>query len=184
LDGEVGLQHRGQWVIAAVFALGVAASVLAVWYLSSQSRQALEFWGPEAGRLIVQAKEAELLHLLPEPVEELDAAVPEGAESIELGDRRYSVLERRDAIATRGFLHIRRGLMTDAAFDWSQPPLNHPPRWEYAVRFVDGDQLATLVFSFDPPRAALAGGKRTVSIAPVGEAMESFFREAFHEAER
>jgi hypothetical protein len=173
------LQNRAAWVIATFLMLGLAAALFAVWHLRAQSRQALEFFGSRRARLFVQAPAAELMRLAPAESTNGAATNSLAETQIEMAGRAYEILDRRDAVATRGFLHVRRGLMTDASYQWPAMPLASATRWDYAVRFMDGGEEVLLVVAFDPPLVSAQGLEQAASIAPVAQGIEAFFRQAF-----
>jgi hypothetical protein len=122
--------NRGKLLIVAILGLGLAGALAAVGYNFFVGRRALEYWGPEAARLIGSAEAAELVNL-------------------KLGSVR-----RKTAQGAKGFLNLRRTLLLDAAFDWSS--LGGGPRgasrdWRWGVDFRGAapEEHVLVVFSSD-----------------------------------
>ena len=169
------MAHRGKLFILGIFVLAAVASLLSLAYLSRQSDQARDFWGSDAAELILRAPSVEIWRLG-------SPASGEGQtpEATTLDGREMIILDKRDAREARGLMNVRRGLVSDSSFAWNARPPVTRPSWEYAFRFTEDDREAILLFSFgDDSRAALAGGKRTVSIEPVATGLEAFLKEQF-----
>jgi hypothetical protein len=138
-----------------MFLLAATAAVAAIWYLRGLSQRSMDFWGPVAGELILQAPHVEALQLA-------------GAEP-----------KRRDISQARGLTNVRRALMQDASFDWNDRTAAPSTGWDYALRFQDGDRSATLLFAIDPPRAALQEAEEQVSTLPIAGGLRAFLEEQF-----
>ncbi len=54
-----------------------------------------------------------------------------------------------DLSAAQGLVHFRRSLLEDDSFvDWYvEPPGDSAVRWDYAVRFSDGDEAVVVFFN-------------------------------------
>jgi hypothetical protein len=155
---------RSSLVILGMLLLGAATSVAAIWYLRGLSRRSVEFWGPQAGALILQAPQVEALLL-----------APTGPDSA----AEQSVVERRDVSQARGLANVRRALMQDASYEW--PPSRPDPllRWSHALRFTDRDRTTTLLFALNPPAARPLERDMCVGTKKIAAGLRDFFAEHF-----
>lgn len=149
--------RRGTRLVVAMVGLAVGLATFAVWFQWRQTRKCLAFYGPEAARRIQSAPRVELWELDGWP----DAP------------RR-----RRDITGARGLVHLRRGLVEDANFEWSGATdlaTDGPaePAWDAALAFFDSsaatEPATLLLIAFaepgegDGPRAERAGGRIAVA---------------------
>jgi len=148
---------QGKHAILAVFAVGLIGGVGSWWYYQALQRRVLELWGPEAAALMVHAPRAEALWLTP-------TGAQGGPGEVDLGGTRFAVQGRADVSHAAGLIHLRHSLINDRSFDWSMPTVDCRPRWEYALRFTDGDRSATVLVAGNCRCAKLAGGTREVSL--------------------
>ena len=171
---------RGRLVILFILALALLASLGSLWYLSGQQRNCLDLWGPEAARMILRAPHARAWRVVPLDATAVTAVSSEsGEETVEFAERRWTMLDARDVTKAPGFSHVRQALTHDRVFDWSDKRPADGATWQYAVRFIDGERTATVLFAFDVPRAALLESGATVSTAPAAKAFNDFFSEQF-----
>jgi len=119
---------RGRSLVVGLVLLGLLGAAAGIAYQRLQTRRCLELYGPEVARLVNAAPRVELLRLGP-------GAVP----------GRLVALEVRDVTLAKGLVHLRRGLVEDANFDW-QPAVD-------ATRLPDDAWDLAFVFS-DPAAAA------------------------------
>jgi hypothetical protein len=176
---------QGKVAILAIAFLGVAASVGSFFYYARLQHRPLALWGPEQARLMLRAPKALAYQL--EAAPEVEPAA--GANVIEIGGQRLRLVDERDVTQSPGFSHIRQSFVHDASFDWDAPADDCQPRWTHALRFIEGEQSATILLAFNCARAALADDPaakivpdqnwppRSVSIKPVSAAIEEFFVE-------
>jgi hypothetical protein len=148
---------QGKHAILAIFAIGLIGGVGSWWYYHVLQRRVLELWGPEAAALMVHAPRAEALWLAP-------AGAQDGLDKVDLGGAHFAVRQRADVSHSAGLIHLRHSLINDRSFDWSAPESDCHPRWEYALRFTDGDQSATVLVAGNCRCARLAGRTREVSL--------------------
>jgi hypothetical protein len=149
---------QGKHAILAIFAIGLIGGAGSWWYYHVLQRRVLELWGPEAAALMVHAPRAEALWLAP-------AGAHDGLDDVDLGGTHFAVRQRADVSRSAGLIHLRHSLINDRSFDWSAPESDCHPRWEYALRFTDGDQSATVLVASNCRCARLAGRTREVSLA-------------------
>jgi len=111
----------GAWIVGGMLALGAALAVFAVWYQWGQTRRCLAFYGSAAAHRIQVAPRVELWRLDP------------GGRAVrpESGDRRCDVSH------ARGLVHLRRGLVEDANFDWNRASSANQPGPAVAIAFFD-----------------------------------------------
>lgn len=160
------MARQGKLVTLVILFVALAAAASNLMYQKSRVHRSLDFWGPATAALIVGAPQADVLRL----------ASDGGAKSIVVQGRRMAVVDRKPAADARGFINIRRGLVSDESFAWDDGN-DCQPSWSYAIVFRDGDQQATLLFALDCPRAMLLDGTKRVSTRPIAEGLREFFDE-------
>jgi hypothetical protein len=165
---------RGQIVIVAIFLTAVVAGVAAIAYHRGRAARPLELWGRDAAVLIVQSPRAAALRLSPDAGDRVGAG-----ETLEVDGQRYFLRERRDITGARGLVNIRRALVDDSTFDWTEQPGECSPEWVFALEFHDDAEKVTMLFSFDCPRARLLSRGTEASIGPTSDALRSFMAEQF-----
>lgn len=178
---DAGGTPRGTWLVAGLLLLGVAAAVTGVWFQRHQTRRCLAFYGPAAARRIAAAPIVELLLVRP-------GGMP----------ARLAARAPIDVSKAPGLVHLRRGLVEDANFDWragdggtaaaaSQPlPLD---AWDVAFVFMEsgrsgaatssGDEgRTTLVVDLDPSGGNLAvvGQPGRIGLGRIGPGLEKWVR--------
>ncbi len=176
-----GPMVQGKVAILAIVFLGVAASIGSCVYYARLQQRPLALWGSEPARLMLRAPQALAYKL--EPAEG-EAAAGAGM-IVDVAGERLRLVGKRDVTQAPGFSHIRQSFVHNASFDWEAAPGDCQPRWTHALRFVDGEQSATMLFAFNCGRAALVSGepavadlaRRSASIRPVSAAIEKFLVE-------
>ena len=166
--------HRGQFVIFCIFVLAIAASVFAVWHHHWQGRRAMMLWEIESATLIERARQVELLLLASQD----DPTGP--GEELDIGGRTMLVTGRKDVSRAGGMVHARHALLVDASFDWEAPRdenLAARTRWEYALRFSEAGQTATVALDLSSGRARLLERGKEASIAPIADGMRKFIEQ-------
>lgn len=178
---------RGTWLVAGLVMMGLAAAITGVWFQRHQTRRCLEFYGPAAARRITAAPVVELVLVQPGT-----------------GPGRLVAHTRIDASKAPGLVHMRRGLVEDANFNWQvnaagdrrvaaeRLPLE---AWDVAIVFGEpgGSQSAeqprdqrrtTLVIDFDPSGGALAlvGQPGRIGLGRIGPGLEKWIRSTLAEA--
>jgi len=186
---------RGSIVIVILLVIAISAAGLSVWYHYQNQRRPLEFWGPATAHLIDRADEAELL-ALGEPDRGLeltddtfDAAEPEEepdaeprVKALEFNQVPWIVVDSKDAAGAKGLSNLRRALVLDRTFEWSDRAVDDDaePHWQYAMSMNDGRNWATVLFDFDSRQVGLTGGRKTIRLAPETNAdFRQFFAEQF-----
>ena len=126
---------RGQTAVIAMLLIGLAAAAFAWWWNFNRGRRTLEFYGPEAARLIRTAPRVEFLKPPPEANVDLSKAP--------------------------GLINARASLLSDASFDWDQSaPPPAPPL--FTVRFSDGERFVDVTFDFENRTLRTSSNSKTV----------------------
>ena len=154
-----------------LLALGLAA--FAVWFQWGQTRRCLAFYGPAAARSIQAAPRVELWSL----------AADRG------GVRAES---RLDISRAPGLVHLRRGLIEDVNFRWSDvrqagavDPAGGrlaPAEWDEAIAFfaAAADKTPTAVVAFDldePGFATVVGRTGRITLGPIGPGLREWIED-------
>jgi hypothetical protein len=165
----------GTPVVVGLLLLGVFAATMAVWYQRMQTRRCLGFYGPATARLISKAPRVELVVL-----------APTGTAG------RLRAIVRHDVTATRGIVHLRRGLVEDAGFRWADAgPAGRLPdaAWDYAFVFFDPAKpadRAAVVVDLDPQGGWLtvAGQAGRVGLGRLGAGLAAWIKTSFPTVDR
>ena len=139
----VGQRSSGSRVVVGLLALGAALAAFALTFQWRQTDGCLGFYGSAVARAVAGAPHVEIWHLAP-------GASP----------GRLVAVGRCDVSQAPGLVHLRRGLVEDANFDWRPPDPRRLPAEHWT---------AAIVFSAAPrarPDAILA-----VGFAPTGGAL-------------
>lgn len=165
----------GKYVILSLLALGAVAAA-ASWlnYLLVQ-RRPMQFWGAETARLIAQAPQVEAMRLGNAPGTTADPS----SEQFDVGTQRLVALEKHDITSRPGLGHVRNALINTRSFGPTVDMKNNQPVWHYALRFSDGEETATVVFSQDCQWTAASDGTVSASLAAVAGELAAFLREQF-----
>jgi len=157
---------RGTWLVAALLLLGLAAAVTGIWFQWQQTRRCLDFYGPAAARRIAAAPTVELLR------------VQTGAEPGRLVAR-----SRIDISKAAGLVHLRRGLVEDANFNWQGSDAAVQERlpsdaWDVALVFSEPLGRTTLVIDLDPSGGSLAavGQPGRIGLGRIRPGLEKWIR--------
>jgi hypothetical protein len=176
--------NRGKLVIAAIVAVAVTAALFSTWYHYQHARRSRDFWGTPMAILIAQAPEVEALKLGASEVRaeqgEADQGESHAVTPIEFAGHSWKVVRSKEALKAPGMSNVRHALVLDPTFDWTGPPSDVEPHWQYALEFADERQWAMVLFDFDSRQVALAGGKATALLDPAAnDDMREFFGEQF-----
>ena len=172
---------RGTWLVAALLLLGLAAAITGIWFQWQQTRRCLEFYGPAAARRIAAAPTVELLLMQP------------GAEPGRLVAR-----SRIDISKAPGLVHLRRGLVEDANFNWQGTDARAGgggaggaatgrlpnESWDVALVFSEPLGQTTLVIDLDPAGGSLAavGQPGRIGLGRIGPGLEKWVRSTVNAA--
>ena len=154
-----------------LLALGLAA--FAVWFQWGQTRRCLAFYGPAAARSIQAAPCVELWSL----------AADRG---------RVRAETRLDISRAPGLVHLRRGLIEDVNFRWSDvrreggaDPAGGrlaPAEWDEAIAFfataADNTPAAVVAFDLDEPGfATVVGRTGRIMLGPIGPGLREWIED-------
>lgn len=172
LQRPEGADGVGSMLVVTLLLLAVGLALFAVWFQWSQTRRCLAFYGVEAARSIQSAPRVELWRL------QCDAA-----------SGRVRALDRIDISAARGLVHLRRGLVEDANFNWSPDAIGRRPApvWDVALAFfASPDQVvpsATMAIDLDDPGSiVLVGRAGRVGLGRVGRGLRNWIEATLAEA--
>jgi hypothetical protein len=186
---------RGTLVILIILVVAVVAASVSLVYHYRNQRRAQQFWGTTTAVLIDGAPEVEVLKL-GEPggaiVPDDDGEPPATDEKPDADDARpatralefdqvpWLVVASKDAATARGIANLRRALVVDTTFDWSERTEETQPHWQYGVSMSDGKNWAAVLFDFDSRQVGLTGGRKTALLDPEANAeFRQFFAEQF-----
>jgi len=141
----------GSLLVVGLLGLGLTAAAVGIWFQWQQTRRCLAFYGVETAERISRAPLVELWLLQP------------SARDGHTG--RLQAGRRLDISEAKGLVHLRRGLVEDANFDWKAATSREPrpdAAWDVAFHFTDADatagggSLLAVDFGSDPGDAQLA----------------------------
>jgi len=136
----------GRALVVSLMLVAIGLASFAVWFQWRQARRCLTFCGPEVGRQIQSASRVELWRL-------------------DDGGPRPRVVDRLDVSRAAGLVHLRRGLVEDANYEWTLPgPRPASATWDEALAFFDpaASPAPTVVVAIDldaPETAATVMGR-------------------------
>ncbi len=197
--------QRGTITILLILCVAVLAATASVFYHYANQRHAQDFWGAQTAVLIDKAPTVEVMRLgqadpsltvgedvSPEEPSNPDAAPAENStpqsdqlasetvKAVEFNETPWRVLESRDAAQAKGINNLRRVLVLDTTYNWSEAQSTSEPQWQYALGVTDGRDWATVLFDFDSRRVGLAGGRRTTMLhEEAAGVFKGFFEEQF-----
>jgi hypothetical protein len=171
------MKVSGKLVIIAILALALVAAGSSWWFRYNATHRAAAFWGPEASRLIRDAKVVELYQFEPSSQTE--------TEFEELRRFLDAPSNARNVSSMRGLTHLRNALLEDRNYDW--PPQQPKPndQWRGILVFWDEPRQSTAVLAFSPEWQfvtnckSLTGGK--LSCAPIAAGLREMFTEMMAE---
>lgn len=117
----------GKWVILAILAVALAAAGGSWWFRYTATHRAVEFWGPQAARLIRDAPRVDFFSIRNEEAGSLPATARIPLKS---GRTLYGY-DQRIISKAHGLAHLRNALLEDRSFEWpAELPSSTPPlRW-------------------------------------------------------
>jgi hypothetical protein len=156
---------RGSWLVAGLLLLGLVAAITGIWFQWQQTRRCLAFYGPAAARRIAAAPAVELMLVQP------------GGQAGQLVAQTQI-----DVSKAAGLVHLRRGLVEDANFNWQASGATQPrlpsAAWDVALVFSEPLGRTTLVIDFDPAGGSLAvvGQPGRIGLGRIGHGLEKWIR--------
>jgi len=196
--------QRGTITILLILAVAVLAATASVFYHYANQRYAQDFWGVQTAALIDKAPTVEVMRLgasapglalteeapsesenekageaSAEKQQEPAAEVP-ATKALEFNETPWLVLETRDAAPAKGISNLRRALVLDTTYNWSDVPPEAETVWQYALGVNDGRDWASVLFDFDSRRVGLAGGRKVAILhEEAAREFKGFFEEQF-----
>ncbi len=162
----------GSALVVSLLILALGLATFAVWFQWNQTRRCLAFYGADAARSIQSAPRVELWRL------QTDASTG-----------RVMALDRTDISAAPGLVHLRRGLVEDANFNWSSDATRQrsAPDWDMAFAFFRAGELdspsATLAVDLDDPGViAVVGRPGRAGLGRVGRGLRRWIEATLPEA--
>ena len=194
--------QRGTITILLILAVAVLAATASVFYHYANQRHAQDFWGTQTAKLIDKAPQVEVMRLgeadpslaMTEEssseseagksdegsTEKQDSEEAPAIKALEFNQIPWIVLETRDAAPAKGISNLRRALVLDTTYNWSDVPPESEPVWQYALGVTDGRDWATVLFDFDSRRVGLAGGRKVAILhEEAAHEFKGFFDEQF-----
>lgn len=134
-SAAVGNATTGSRAVLAMVGLAAALACFAVWFQWRQTRRCLAFYGAPVARAVQSADRVELWSFVP------GGGPPRVGRSI-------------DVSRAAGLVHLRRGLVEDANFEWAPPAPGRLPGggWDSALAFYAGpsaEPAAVLALDLD-----------------------------------
>ena len=167
-------QYTGRIVILGMCLIALFAAIYAQWHLYYDSRQAHEYYGPDAATLIRKSSSLELLYLIPATPETKAKRMPE----LNVLDRPHAMAKSLDITKAPGAIHVRSALLSDANYAWHAPDSGATASWKYAIQFRENKSTAIVAIAPASGQAALVGNDKPLSIAPIVQALEDFRQSA------
>ena len=156
-------QPSGRPLVAGLVLLGVLLACFAIWFQWRQTRRCLELYGSDAARQLQAAARVELW------------TPPASADA----QPALETAIRTDISRAPGLVHLRRGLVEDANFDWERPA-STGAEWDAAFAFYGEASAAApatvVVIDFDPAGGtlAVAGRDRRVGLGRIEKGLRSW----------
>jgi hypothetical protein len=117
----------GGLLVMGLLLLGLTAATVAIAFQRGQTERCLAFYGADVAAAVSRAPHVELWQ-----VTEQDGRLVAGF--------------RRDISSAKGLVHLRRGLVEDANFDWQAAAKGGAPlslaSWDWAMVFAESAQAA------------------------------------------
>ncbi len=167
---------RGQLTIVAIFGFSLVAVCASMVWRHLQTRQVLEFWGPQAAELIAKPERVEAWKLVvaSRPTATSGRTV---LPNVEVGDDKYLVLGQKDVTRAAGFTHARHALTLSSSFEFDGA-VGCVPTWTYGLAFSREDQNATVLIDADCRLVYFVEGDRVAVIKTrIAEGLETVLRE-------
>jgi len=155
-------------VIVLIFAIAFGLGGYGWWHNYQQGHRSLQFWGSDSAVLIRYGPRVILLDL---------GTYPENnspSESLDIDGQKFAVVQRVNIGQVPGLVHARQALIEDASFAWSTKQQPCVPNWQFALRFLDEDQQATVAFDTNCHQVMLIEEDRMTRL--LAEQMQAFDR--------
>ncbi len=166
--------NTGKRLVLAMVVVATGFAGYAVWFHSNQESHLREAWGSDVlGRirnptqvLMMQLNETESLK--PTQVDEITSA---------------QIKASFDISTARGLVHVKHLLVKDFSYVWNRPADYETPRWEFALRFVDGQGQGTvLLFSPTTRHIFCVGSLAPIDMTVVINRLDEYCKSAARES--
>jgi hypothetical protein len=164
---------RGKLVILTFITLAAFAGGVTIVYHRDRSARPLALWGPAVSGLILRAPKVYAFRIGPADPEQ------PGVEPLAMSGRSWRIVDRRPIDGARGLLNIRRALLDDSTFDWTEPVDACEPVWTHGLEFADDMSRTRVLFSLSCPRVASEDSGASASIGPSAAGFQAFLDEQF-----
>lgn len=169
--------NRSKSVIVAMVTVGVVMALFAWWNRYQGSQRILATWGPEAVVAIRKGERVELLYL--------DSEASASGERISLESRpsapgepssttSFRISRTIDITDAPGLIHARHHLLHERGFAWGLGETECESEWELALRFVHGDNVATLALDFQCNRIYFVERGVSANMQPIASSLRKF----------
>ncbi len=164
------MQRSGNKLVVVLCLLALAAGAVGWSYRYKAAHRAAEFWGPTAARLL---RGPSMVHLF-----DVQVDLSGSSDGAGLGAAAFSA--GKDVSQARGLNHLRNALSLDLSFHWEEAVPAMPVDWAVGLRFSQGDEEATVLFSRDfrvLGKVIQAGEAiKMVSCVPVSDSLTTYFK--------
>ena len=164
--------NRGQIVIVSIFGVALVAAGFSLSFRYTQTHDVLEFWGPQAAKLIASPDRVELWEL--ESFAAFEGESPQD-KILTVGNEFYKPKVIREVTTAPGFLNARSALTLSRNYQWD--PTGCDPNWSHALVYSRGSETAVVVLSIDCGWVYSLGSNRSASIAPIAKGLARLFKE-------
>jgi hypothetical protein len=169
--------NRSKWMIVGIVGLSLLAVVASLVWRYLETRDVLEFWGPDAVELIARAEQVELMKL--RPISETELPEPP---LLMVDGWPHAIIEISDARKSPGFTNARHALTLSRSFQWDQQA-DAEPTWSLALQFSEGEKSVVVLIDPDRRLVRLKNNKRAAVIQPrIADGLATLFDEQFKRA--
>ena len=159
---------KSRLLIVLIFAVAFGLGGYGWWHNYRQGHRSLQLWGSDSAVLIRFAPRVLLLDL------SVEAKSNSRSEVLEIDGQRFTVVRQVNIEKVPGLVHARHALIEDASFAWSNAEQPGTPAWQFALRFFDEDQQATIAFDTNCNQVRLIERDRVTRL--LAEQMQAFDR--------
>lgn len=160
------MRVSGKLVIVGIIALALAASGTSWWFRYAATHKTVKLFGPEAARLIRDARNITLFELEPAALASIGS----------VADRIEHRSGGQDISKLPGITHLRNALLEDRSYDWTIAPKAATTAWKWGLLF-DSERTSestTLLFSAD--WQTMAHADSVVSCRPIAGGLQTMLR--------
>lgn len=159
----------GSILVLGLIGIGVVAAGIGIWFQWQQTRHCLAFYGVDTAGRISRAPRVELW--------QLKSPTASGHTG------RLIAVHRLDVTTAKGLVHLRRGLVEDANFDWKETVVSEPlpdAAWDVAFVFADvtGEKGSLLAVDFgsdvEPAQLTVLGRPGRVVLGKIAKGLRDW----------